>query len=288
MPATDTEATLIQRLHALEPAIIAAGDQARELQGRVRPELKTNTGNLMADLVTEADRLVQRTLLASFGDTELRACRLLAEEEGPGADVFATDSELVLSVDPIDGTKRYTEGKPYYSTIIGLHNSQRPIYSFIYYPAFRWWVRYSMDERAASGPPPDAVDGEADLSRIMVYTAGKPQQEIPDLVERLSQHDYRFEWGDGLGPRGSKFLLVSDLAGGYFAANPNPYDGLLGLHAGLATGRRVLTWGRSPEGTLAGSFDLRSMQEGRHGPVYRGAYLVLPPGAGELDLRPGG
>lgn len=270
---------LLEQLQASEDVFRSAGDLARDLQGHVASRMKSNTGNLETDIVTDADLAVQRRILKALVGTPLVGCRLLAEEDSPElaalkAD-FALDSPLVLSLDPIDGTRRYTEGEPYYSVIVGLHDGSHPLYTFLYYPAFGWWARMVEDRLATSGPLPGAAD-LPDLSRSIVYTAGHPQTDLPERVAELEGRGFRFEHGEEVGPCGSKFLLMSGQAAGYYSADPNPYDGLLGLHYGLASGRPVESAGRAQEG-FAGSFDLSQTVAGRRGQYYPGYYLVLPP-----------
>lgn len=272
---------LLEQLQAHEEVFRSAGDLARELQGHVASRLKSDTGNLETDLVTDADLAVQRQILKSLVHTDLVGCRLLAEEDSPElaalkAD-FSPDSRLVLSLDPIDGTKRYCEGEPYYSVIIGLHDGSRPLYTFLYYPAFSWWIRLIEDHADTSGPLPGA-ENLPDLSRSIVYTAGKPHQDLPERVAELEARGFRFDHGEKVANCGSKFLLMSGQAAGYYSADPNAYDGLLGWHYGLANKRPVESAGRSSDG-FGGPFDLSRTVPGRYGMNYPGYYLVMPPGS---------
>ncbi len=270
---------LLEHLQTHEEVFRAAGDLARELQGHVAGHLKSNTGNLEADLVTDADLAVQRMILKALVNTPLVSCRLLAEESNPElaalkAD-FSPDSRLVLTLDPIDGTRRYSEGEPYYSVIVGLHDGTRPLYTYLYYPAFRWWIRLVEDQLDTSGPLPGA-EHLPDLSRSIVYTAGHPEQEVPERVAALEQRGYRFDHGEKVAPCGSKFLLLSGQSAGYYSANPNAYDGLLAWHYGLARKLPVESAGRAPDRTFSGPFDLSRIESGRWGAHYPGYYLVLP------------
>lgn len=270
---------LLEQLQEKEEVFRAAGDLARELQGHVATRLKSDTGHLETDLVTDADLAVQRMILKALAGTDLVRCRLLAEEDSPElaalkAD-FSRDSRLVLSLDPIDGTRRYSEGEPFYSVIVGLHDGERPLYTFLYYPSFEWWIRMVEDHADTSGALPGA-ENLPDLSRTIVYTAGKPDQDLPHRVAELNERGYQFQCGEDVGPCGSKFLLLSGQAGGYYGADPNAYDGLLGWHYGLANKRPVECAGRTAEG-FGGPFDLSRTVAGRGGQRYSGYYLVLPP-----------
>jgi len=232
----------VEALRNAESDVIAAGRLAVEMQGRVDAERKTDTGNWMVDVVTEADRAVQRALMEALtARPALRACHLIAEEvdETGVAPLFTGARPLWLTVDPIDGTRRYVDGKPWYSTIIGLHDADRPLYSFIHYPALGWWIRLE-DTATMSGPPPE-VGPVADLSRTVVYTQGRPHRDAPEFAELMEADGWRFSYGEDEAACGSKLLVLSGRAGGYFAGLPNAYDGLFALHYGMATGWHVET-----------------------------------------------
>lgn len=256
---------MIETLISCEAAFVAAGQRARELQAGITPETKTSTGDYSADVVTAADRECQRMVLEALVCTRAVECRLVAEEaEAPELMSRFTGNSLFLSLDPIDGTRRYTEGKPYYSLIVGLHDGVRPLYTFVYYPSLEWWMRLSDRGVESSGPAPLPSDA-GDFSKTIVYTAGDPG---PELVDRLQGQGLTVSKGDKLAACGSKFLLLSGMAGGYYAGKPNAYDGLFALHYGQVTGRNVVS-----------TVDLSRLEESPRGLRYGGFYLVMPPGS---------
>ena len=281
---TDQEVACADLLESLEPALMRVSELAVAMQGQVEVEHKTETGNLRADVVTAADRRVQHELLVLLSSTDLRSCRLLTEEEesSHGPDLrrcFDPEGKLYLTIDPIDGTKRFTEGRAWFSTIIGLHNGVRPLYTFVYYPALRWWIRLRGETATMSAPSPPEPELEAvpgDLRSTVVYTAGDPRAEIPSLVKRLEETGTRFTHSDEVGPWGSKYLLLTGQAGGYYTSNPNLYDGLFGLHYGLCSGAEIVAHGRRDDGRLGGALDLTRIRQGPHGGYYPGFYLVSP------------
>lgn len=268
--------TLMESLQAIEPTILDAGEMACRLQGKVDVEMKSHSGELQTDVVTRADRCVQEAILRAMVGTPLTQCRLLAEET-PSADspdsraCFAADASLYITVDPIDGTKRYTEGLPYYSTIIGLHDGVRPIYTFINYPSFGWWMRIADRQIATSGNVPQRLD-DLRLERTIVYTAGDPKTEVPQLTARLEEMGADIRHGESIGVYGSKYLFLSGHAGGYYGGKPNLYDGLFGLHCGMARGNLILAQGER-RGT---PLDLASIGSGRYGLYHPGWYMVVP------------
>ncbi|MBM3465671.1 MAG: hypothetical protein FJX76_26570 [Armatimonadetes bacterium] len=264
---------MIEILVSREPAMRSAADIGREMQGRVPVEMKSHTGNLMADVVTEADRRVQQEILTVLAPTDLRRCTLLAEETPSGEDprgAFEGSAGLYLTIDPIDGTKRFTEGKPWFSLIVGLHDGRRPLYTFAYYPRLDWWIRMAGDAAETSGPP---LDLGIDASKVIVYTTGDPRTDVPGRAAALERAGYRFQVGEQVSECGSKYLFLSGLAAGYYSGNPNLYDGLFGLHYALCHGLALEARGRD-----GGPMDLTQHEPSKWGLRYPGYYIVLPPG----------
>ena len=268
-------------LRSLEPVFVASGRLARDLQGRVEAEKKADSGDYRLDVVTEADRAVQAQMLSALVETPLVGCRLLAEETPAEGQVdlrgrFATTSGLYLTLDPIDGTSRFVGGQPYFSTIVGLHDGRRPLYTFMYYPAFDWWVRVCDLDLEMSGPAPvdPAAGGKPSLTRTLVYTVGAPDRAVPAVTAWLRERGADLCFGESYDPSGSKYLYLSGHAGGYFACGPNPYDGLFALHLAMARGSIVLAEGAAPGAPI----DFTALESSARGLYHPGWYAVVPTG----------
>ncbi|CAN0465726.1 unnamed protein product, partial [Phaeothamnion confervicola] len=157
-----------------------------------------------------------------------------AEETSPAlaelASHFRGDNGLYLCLDPIEGTERFVENAPYYSSIVSLHDGKQPLYSWIYYPKMPWWARFDEQGASFSGPgwPEERLGPE--LAKTIVYTAGDPAKDCPDWKEKLEAEGYSFCKSREIGPYGAKYLLLREKVAGYFVARPNPYDGLLAYH----------------------------------------------------------
>ncbi len=105
---------------ALERIAREGAAAALELFGRVRPEHKED-----GSIITEADRVSQRVILARFRELEPDPRRLffrgeesLGEVNGALTDPMAADS--VVAVDPVDGTTAFSRGLPLWGVSIGL------------------------------------------------------------------------------------------------------------------------------------------------------------------------
>ena len=70
-----------------------------------------HSGSANTDALTLADLSLQELIVGALrdGDPQFRLCRIEAEETTGELARFAKDSELVLAIDPIDGTKQYRD-----------------------------------------------------------------------------------------------------------------------------------------------------------------------------------
>ena len=234
------EASLLE----LEPEILKVSDRGAEFQGRVGSQQKSHTGDAAADVVTEADYWVQTELLKLLVETPLTRCQLVAEESSPELlplqSRFAESSAFKLFIDPIDGTQRFVDGTPYFSTIVSLRCGDDCLYTLCYFPRLQWWVRL-VGDRGFSQSSPFPVSLQAHPQTV-VYTAGSPE----DFVE-LGSHCPGWNWSKGskLHSCGSKLLYLGGAVAGYACANPNPYDGLLIYHFAQVRRHRVHALGLS-------------------------------------------
>lgn len=157
--------------------------------GRVGAERKRD-----GSLVTEADRAVQRVILAALRALEPDPGRLaiLAEEDRseqaaaerpPLGDPLT--APLVAAVDPIDGTTAYASGLPLWTVSLGLLAHGRPVAGVVFAPLLGGadgWL-YRVD---AEGPA--TLEG-APL-RVATFTGWEPESQValtssPAALERL-------------------------------------------------------------------------------------------------------
>ena len=103
-----------------------AGEMLRESFGRVQDISYKGRGNV----VTEMDTTVEAEVFA------LLACEFpgmaLVGEESSGEQ--STDSGFVWIVDPIDGTRNYASGIPFFSVVVGLALDGEPLLGVNYDP----------------------------------------------------------------------------------------------------------------------------------------------------------
>ena len=81
------------------------------------------------NIVTDVDRKIERQILSTLSE-QFPATGLLGEESFGGK----RDNGLTWVVDPIDGTRNYASGIPFYSVVIGLALDGEPLCGVTYDP----------------------------------------------------------------------------------------------------------------------------------------------------------
>ena len=104
----------------LEAPLRRAASLVRSLEGRVVNSPKVLEENIAKQALTAADTQAQECLLEALAE-HFPGVALAAEEDTPRVARFATESEAVVVIDPIDGTLHsYLEGHGPYAVIVGL------------------------------------------------------------------------------------------------------------------------------------------------------------------------
>lgn len=140
----------------LPPVLRWAGAIARRLRSHNIGVATKTTGSALTDALTLADLTIQELLVAALRDIDpiFRHCRIEAEESTGDLAAFATDSEFVLALDPIDGTKQYRDQTGNgYAVMLHLRTATEMLYSLVYIPEKGdqgWWVE-ATPERVVSG-----------------------------------------------------------------------------------------------------------------------------------------
>ena len=255
-------------LISLEPVFKQAGDLAKKLRPTALAENKLQTGVSGIDIVTDSDLAVQEFILSEMAKTSLVDCSLIAEENTPLVSKFKGTNGLVLTLDPIDGTKIYATKGDFYSVIICLHDGQSYIYSYCYYPEVNWARRVANDEVVDFGNLPYvATKPDLDLDHVIVHAFRKPETMAPEIYKEMTDRGYMFKSIDEVTRDDDAWpctLLYLNQVAGYYTDNPGAYDGLCALHYGQVRNMEVHS-----------NVDLSNYFMAPSGPRYPGWYLVL-------------
>lgn len=232
----------IEIIQQFEDIFIEAGKLAVKLKNNAVIEKKHNSGIEDIDIVTSADLAVQEFVLGKLAVSELKYCEIVAEEDTPSKNLFVKFSDLVITIDPIDGTKLYASGKKkykMYSIIITIHNKKRPIYTFCYFPEVKWGIKIIYDQCQFFGDKPEIIHNSV-LPKTIVYSFYNPIDCIPERSRKLLKDSYVFRNKKEITDEaGSTALFLLGIVDGYFVENGSAVDCLVGLHYGLARGFEI-------------------------------------------------
>jgi len=261
---------LIETLESLEPVFVEAAKLALKMQIGVSSHNKTNTGDNLFDIVTDADLAVQEFLLEKISETDLINCHLLAEEDTLSVNKFNLHGEYYLAIDPIDGTATYSKGGKCFSTIITLHDGKNILYMFDYFPALNYGHKTVDSKYSTYGVLPDFVLLPEVKQTIIYWSSGNPEKNIPELYSELKNKGISFTKLANFGPDANPTTMFYEgKIAGLYHENMNVYDGLAHLSVAQAKGSKIYSGGQN------GSLDLRNIQKRETGLYYPGWYLVL-------------
>jgi len=184
------------------------------------------------DLVTEADRAVERLVIERLGETF--GDGVLGEEYGGAA------AERLWVVDPIDGTFNYIHGNPHWAISLAFVAGGETRLGFVYNPAREEFFAARQGAGATLNGAPIAPSGAANLDRPLVEVGQGHRDTIEDYAELL-----RRVVAEGCEFRrmGSAALGLAQVACGrtdaYYQRHIQSWDVLAGLliarEAGAAT-----------------------------------------------------
>ena len=262
-----TEDQYLNLLVSFEPIFEQAGNLACELRNKVSSYNKSQTGDEILDIVTEADLQVQEFIISRLAETPLVECELIAEESTPSVSKFKGTNGLVLSIDPIDGTAMYVAGEGFFSVIVGMHNKKDILYTYYRYPLLNWTKRIlkSRVEDIGNLPEIKIKPSIEPMNTIAYLSHVKPDKLPSDIEEKiksrgLSVHDRK----DISDEATMTALLYLEKIAGVCVQNPIAYDCLGLLHYANATG----------EFEIYSTVDLSKPSKGPYGVYYPGLYVV--------------
>ncbi len=164
----------------MPPVMRWAGAIAKRLRGHNIALAGKQSGSATTDALTLADLTIQELLVAALRDSDpiFRYCRIEAEESTGDLARFPEESELVLALDPIDGTKQYRDKTGNgYAVMLHLRNATDVLYSLVYIPEKDepgWWVE-AHEGRIACGPDDPSRPAVDAVRSLPTFDASTPR-----------------------------------------------------------------------------------------------------------------
>jgi 3'(2'), 5'-bisphosphate nucleotidase len=222
------------------PSVIRwCGALAKSLRGHNIALSGKHSGSASTDALTLADLTLQELIVAALRDADplLRKCRIEAEEVTGDLSRFAREGELVLAIDPIDGTKQYRDRTGNgYAVMLHLRNRQTVLYSLVFVPECGTtgaWVEVH-DGRIVTGPDDcdrparTQLDGLKPVERSALPASNKIyvigfQERDPERAGDLAAIGLEGHTSDTM--NGSVYeLMARGEYGGSLIHSPNVYD----------------------------------------------------------------
>lgn len=239
-------AEVAEALSAHMPEVLRwAGAIARQLRKFNVALGGKSSGSAETDALTLADITVQELVVSALRDRSplFRQCRLEAEEANGDIGIFATDVELTIALDPIDGTKQYRDRTGNgYAVMLHLRDSQTLHYSLVFVPetgATGTWVE-AIGSRIVCGPDDPSrsarevldsltpINSETRPKSKKVYVIGYQQRDAERAAAVTNAGLHGFAPDDM--PGSIYPLLASGEFGGSLIHSPNIYDFPVSLH----------------------------------------------------------
>ena len=222
-----------------------AGAIARLLRSHDISLAGKRSGFADSDALTLADLSVQELLVAALRDMgpAVRLCRIEAEEVAGDLGRFAGQSQWVLAIDPIDGTRQYRDRTGNgYSVMLHARTPETVHYSLVYLPQEGpdgTWLE-AREDRILLGPDDPDRSARDVLNALPSVTADRHRRSRRILVSGfLGQDEERaravghagLEGIRGAETGGSLFpLMAGGELGGALFHTPNVYDFPVSLH----------------------------------------------------------
>jgi 3'(2'), 5'-bisphosphate nucleotidase len=243
---------LLELLSAELPrAVRWSGALARQLRRHDISLTGKHSGSADTDALTLADLAVQEILVAALRDMGpvVRGCRIEAEEASGDLGRFAEQSEWVLAIDPIDGTREYRDRTGHrYAVMVHARTADAMRYSLVYLPeegAAGTWLEVH-DDRIVLGPDDWTRPARAALDALTPVAADRPRESRRILVSGFLGREAErarevsaagLEGVLGGDTPGSLFpLMANGYLGGALFHTPNVYDFPVCMHVARAFG----------------------------------------------------
>ncbi len=197
MPASSPEPTVAFAARVIDAVRRVASDE-------ILPRFRTVAAMRKDDgsVVTEADLAAQHALVKRLAAIE--AVPVLAEEmpADEQQSIFAR-AERFWCVDPLDGTKNFSAGVPFFAVSVALMHAARPLFGVVYDPiadeafyAVRGggaWVNHKLLELPAQSPALDEALAEVSLRRDVKRLRGALKRRAP-YRRRLTSGSSTLSW----------------------------------------------------------------------------------------------
>ena len=229
-----------------QPPIVVAAECARRA-GKVLMERFTGDisisfkgrGNVVTDVDLECERVILELLAEEYP-----GFGILSEESEP----VDTGSPYTWVIDPLDGTRNYSEGIAHFSVVVALAHERRPVAGVTYDPVRDHMFQAELGKGASLDGAPITISDKQELDRcLMGFDMGYVDQDAAKALDMV-----RSLWPgvEAIRIMGSGALGLAYAAAGqldiYFHHRLFPWDVASGLLLVTEAGGTVVTRNGEP------------------------------------------
>ena len=197
---------------AIDAAYLAGKRTLTYYQSGVRTEYKADTSPVtIAD--RESERIIRERIKHSFPTHSI-----LGEEEGE----FKGNSSLRWIIDPLDGTKAFISGVPFYGVLVGVEIEGNPTVGVAYFPVLGELVTAVLGQGCRWNGRRCVCSSTNRLEDAVVVTSSITRcQARSDAFDKLAARTkWQRTWGDAYG----YFLVATGQADIMIDAMIKPWD----------------------------------------------------------------
>lgn len=160
----------------MEVAVKAGETLLERFRGEMEVSYK-GRANLVTDVDTQVEAQVITTLAAEFP-----GCGFLAEE----SEAVASSSGYTWVIDPLDGTRNYTLGIPFFATVIALARDGEVLMGLTYDPSRREMFQATKGQGAFLNGEPTRVSPKTELEdALLSYDLGYVDEKAARAIEMV-------------------------------------------------------------------------------------------------------
>ncbi len=232
-----------ERLHINDPELFfatilddiqALGHESLRIQDGIKTYVKGDASNYAASALTEADLIVQEGILKAIWDAGYD-CQINGEEsdqyKSEYLDKFSKDSDVLVSIDPIDGTLAYKNNLPNFCIVISVYKEGKLVGAMVHTPAYNKtyaacegqndsWT-WEHNEKTGTYEKVKFKIQAGDTDNLITYKASDEE------AEALRDQDFTVHRLERKGEVDENFALNSIFRGelaGYFRSNAPSLD----------------------------------------------------------------
>ena len=186
-----------EEIHSIKTAIIKAGETILQYQKNQNYQIKfKHPGDPVTTADNEANDIIIEAIGKIFPDHVIVSEENYHEHNRESIDNLRKNSNQIWFIDPLDGTKDFIKGLPYFAVSVGFFHNGIPEIGFIYNPAKKFFLHggasYGIFQNDHKITRKTNVASKLEDLRICISTSEIKQNLFPQLLKALPEDNIEF------------------------------------------------------------------------------------------------